>query len=102
MWEADVTRFISRFGVSRAEAKLLRCTAEHLWASSDGGATSPRNIVAACRFCNGTRHKAKNPLPADKFKRYVARRMKRGHWLIGLLPSLRKFHDRFGIIEHSR
>jgi len=43
-------------GVNRARN---RRTAEHLEARCEGGADSTDNIVAACRFCNGRRHRAK-------------------------------------------
>ena len=58
----------------------LACTAEHLVAAAEGGRDSAENIVAACRYCNHTRHKAKKPLPHGAYKEYVLRRMRAGRW----------------------
>lgn len=37
MWEKDPTTLIARLSLSKAQALLLRCTAEHLHAKSQGG-----------------------------------------------------------------
>lgn len=81
MWERDVATFSASFGLSKAQSNLLRCTAEHLKPKSEGGPENSANIVAACLFCNRTRHKAKNPLPPQSYKVYVRKRMQRGHWV---------------------
>ena len=60
----------------------LLCTAEHLIARSEGGTAAPSNIVAACRHCNQTRHKRKNPPPPERYQAEVQRRIARG----GCLP----------------
>jgi len=59
----------------------LRCTAEHLIARSEGGSAALSNIVAACRHCNQTRHKRKNPPPPERYQAEVQRRIARGGWL---------------------
>jgi 5-methylcytosine-specific restriction endonuclease McrA len=61
----------------------LRCTAEHLTASSAGGKDGQANIVAACWHCNRTRHKRKRPPEPDHYREEVRRRMKRGAWMPG-------------------
>ena len=52
MWLESWEEFAASFGISKAAAFHFRCTAEHLVARQDGGKDSPKNIVAACRFCN--------------------------------------------------
>ncbi|WP_418953427.1 HNH endonuclease [Zeimonas sediminis] len=84
MWERDATTLSASFGLSKAQANLLRCTAEHLRPKSEGGPANRTNIVAACLFCNRTRHKAKNPRCPESYKKYVRKRMQRGRWLTGL------------------
>lgn len=60
---------------------LLRCTAEHLLARSEGGRDDPTNIVAACLHCNQTRHKRKRPPEPQIYRAEVRRRVARGAWL---------------------
>lgn len=84
MWERDAAMFAARFSLSKAQANLLRCTAEHLKPKSEGGPENRANIVAACLYCNRTRHMAKNPLPPERFRHYVNRRMQRRRWLVKL------------------
>ncbi|SFD16161.1 HNH endonuclease [Pragia fontium] len=60
--------------------RLQQCTAEHLIPKSKKGRDIASNIVAACQFCNHTRHKAKKILPPDKYKEKVQRRIKQGKW----------------------
>ncbi|WP_412550020.1 HNH endonuclease [Sinorhizobium americanum] len=80
MWDEDPRAFGERFSLSLAEALRYRCTAEHLHEKCKGGADEERNIVAACDFCNRTRHLAKRPKDAASFAKYVQSRMKRGKW----------------------
>lgn len=89
MWDSEQTRVTQKFGISTAQANLLKCTAEHLESRSEGGSTSAKNIVAACRYCNQKRHARKKPPAPTDYKRYVTERMGRGRWLAGLLPALR-------------
>jgi len=87
MWESDPAKFAARFNLSKAQATLLQCTAEHLHAHCDGGGDQPANIVAACRFCNRVRHRAASPLPPSRYQARVKLSMFKGQWLAGMLPS---------------
>ena len=80
MWAADVEAFCKRFGMSRKRAMRHQATAEHLHAQCDGGTDRPDNIVAACRFCNGHRHRSKKPLVPQQYLRKVRRHLARGRW----------------------
>ncbi len=69
----------SEIGSSRILKRFL-CTAEHVIARSEGGSSAPTNIVAACYFCNQTRHRARNPKSHQDYKLYVANRLTQGKW----------------------
>lgn len=81
MWEGDPNAFIARYGISKREAIRFKCTAEHVKARCDGGEDSAANIVAACRTCNGLRHRRKNPRSADDHAVHVRKRLAGGRWL---------------------
>jgi 5-methylcytosine-specific restriction endonuclease McrA len=81
VWEGSPERFISTYAITRSQAELLRCTAEHLLPKSSGGKNAESNIVAACWFCNHTRHKARVPLEPDAYGRRVRSRVAKGGWL---------------------
>lgn len=66
--------------VPRDFLRRMACTAEHLIAKKDGGTNALANIVAACRFCNSTRHARKKPLPPEKYKQLVRGRLEGGRW----------------------
>lgn len=89
MWEGNPQRFISVYKVTLKQAKLLQCTAEHLTPKSTGGTNNPSNIVAACQFCNRTRHKAKHPLAPERYLDKVKLRVSKGGWLPSKLVDLR-------------
>jgi len=80
MWAADIEAFCKRFGISRKRAMWHQATAEHLRAQCDGGTDRPDNIVAACRFCNGHRHRSKKPLAPQQYSRKVRRQLAHGRW----------------------
>lgn len=80
MWEDSQQTFRLNYKLSLKSSNLLRCTAEHLIARQDGGKNSKNNIVAACQFCNQTRHKAKYPLPPDQYMIKVKNRMNSDRW----------------------
>lgn len=80
MWQHDVEQFAQLHGVSKRMARLLQATAEHLVPRSDGGNNKAENVVAACLFCNKTRHKAKIALPPERYRERVARRLAKGQW----------------------
>lgn len=60
---------------------FLCCTAEHLRARCDGGGNGASNIVAACWFCNRTRHRCKQPLDPEAYQARARRQMEKGKWL---------------------
>lgn len=80
MWETSLEEFIERYGISPGLAKRFQCTAEHVKARCDGGEDVAPNIVAACLFCNATRHRAKDPLDAIKHVSAVRSRLAEGKW----------------------
>ena len=81
MWSVSPDDFIKEHAMPTRLARLFQCTAEHLVAASEGGENSASNIVAACKYCNSTRHKTKRPLAPELYKRQVRRRLKQGRWL---------------------
>ncbi|MBU0557108.1 MAG: HNH endonuclease [Alphaproteobacteria bacterium] len=80
MWTRDAGTFAKRFHLSLRQALRLQATAEHLIPRWEGGADIPSNIVAACRFCNWTRHRSPDPLPWPKYGEKVAARMSAHRW----------------------
>lgn len=80
MWLKNCSKFAIEHNISESEAARFQCTAEHLLARCDGGNNSSENIVAACRFCNGTRHKRKTPLVPQKYRSYIHKRLQLGKW----------------------
>jgi hypothetical protein len=87
IWAENADRFATQFGVSKRNAAKFQCTAEHLTPRSAGGTNDVGNIVAACRFCNLTRHKAKRPLAPKAFRAKVRRRVAVGRWNTPLIPD---------------
>jgi 5-methylcytosine-specific restriction endonuclease McrA len=80
IWLGDELSFCRSTTLSPKQAKLLQCTAEHLKPWSEGGANERKNIVAACAFCNRTRHRLMPvPMP-EKFRSHVQQQMSRGKW----------------------
>jgi len=69
----------SRNKVLRA-LRQFELTAEHLKPRSEGGADTENNIVAACWFCNKSRHRRKLPMTPERFKQYVRDRMAANRW----------------------
>lgn len=55
-------------------------TAEHLIPRSEGGSNSAENIVAACLFCNITRHRSRDVQTPEKYRDKVQRRLRMGRW----------------------
>ena len=80
IWEDEPDAFSQRYGLTLRQAKLLRCTAEHVTARCDGGTDAAENLVASCLFCNRTRHKANRPKQALLYLAYVRNRMRLGRW----------------------
>lgn len=82
MWSNDLSAFVSKYGLTLKQAWYFQCTGEHLKAHSNGGGANRSNIVAACRFCNQTRHRRKNPPDPIQYKQLVNSRMDKGRWHI--------------------
>ena len=80
MWGHNITKFASKHRISTKQAAFLRATAEHLTARSEGGKDSKTNIVAACHYCNGRRHRAQKPLEPAEFMKRVQIRLAHGKW----------------------
>lgn len=80
IWLQDPTAFVVQHRLSQRQARLLQCTAEHLQPKSEGGADTASNVVAACRHCNQTRHKARRPLEPVKYRERVQVRLAKGRW----------------------
>lgn len=80
MWENDLQSFISQYKINPSKASLLKSTAEHLNARKDGGKDAKFNIVAACKYCNNTRHKSKKALSPTAYKQHVHKRLINNKW----------------------
>ncbi len=80
MWRKAVGDFAKRHGISTAQARWLQATTEHLKARCDGGSNLKQNLVAACRFCNQQRHKARCALPPARYSIRVRKRLASGKW----------------------
>jgi hypothetical protein len=87
MWLADPDDFRARYGCTRGQLPALRATAEHLKALQDGGANTPANVVAAHGVCNWRRHRAKDPLPPDRYRARVSRLLAKGRWFDQSTPA---------------
>ena len=75
---SDPAKFARSHGISVRQVRQVQCTAEHLTSRRDGGTDTRSNIAAACWHCNKLRHARKTPLPADRYRDYVQRRISRG------------------------
>jgi hypothetical protein len=80
MWRDDLCEFASSYRIPEKSAGRLKATAEHLTARCDGGADEEPNIVAACVYCNGRRHRRKVALPPADYGRKVRHQLARGKW----------------------
>lgn len=88
MWNDSPEELISKYGLSKAQAKQLQCTAEHLHPKSLGGTNSQSNIVAACWYCNHKRHARLKPTDPSAYKHFVQQRISKGRWLAATLPKV--------------
>ena len=77
MWNRSPAELAS---VPPSRASVLRCTAEHLLARCDGGRDVASNLVAACTYCNHTRHKRKQPPMPEVYRADIRRRLEQGKW----------------------
>ena len=80
MWDSDPKRFCATYRLSIGAAMRYQCTAEHLIARQDGGGNDSANIVAACRFCNQTRHRKRVPPAPRDYRALVRKRVGKGRW----------------------
>lgn len=80
MWLKQPRELAARFRISEGALSRLRCTAEHLLARKDGGADSGDNIVAACLFCNKTRHRISSQPDPIRYREHVRHRLRAGKW----------------------
>ena len=89
MCEGDLKSFASVNRLTLSQARVRKCTAEHLQARQDGGKDVAGNIVAACSYCNSRRHRRKKPRDPDAFRALVQRRVSRGRWHCSSQPAPR-------------
>uniref|UniRef100_UPI00402B58C3 HNH endonuclease n=1 Tax=Methylomonas sp. PHL2-19 TaxID=3438878 RepID=UPI00402B58C3 len=80
MATGNLIEFSAKYKITPNQAKLLRCTGEHLKAHHEGGSTKPTNIVAACWYCNHKRHQRKNPPEPEQYRDLIQARMSQGGW----------------------
>jgi hypothetical protein len=81
----DPSTFARSYGISERLVRRVRCSAEHLTARRDGGTDTRSNIAAVCWHCNRLRHAGKTPMPADRYRDYVRRKISRGAWHVRLV-----------------
>ena len=87
MWTRRPEQFAEQHGLRLEDVAHFQCTAEHMLARRDGG-LEIRNIVAACRHCNVTRHEADEPLSTELYREHVRQRVAESRWLTtGLLDG---------------
>jgi 5-methylcytosine-specific restriction endonuclease McrA len=87
MWEKNGEDFAVMHGLSASQVKRLRSTAEHLVAQQNGGCDTRQNIVAACTYCNRTRHKTRRPKTSTDYAQMVRKKLCKGKWHgIKLMP----------------
>lgn len=86
MWDAALDNRLPAICRSSGLPKILQCTAEHLRPRSEGGENTAENIVAACWYCNTTRHKRKCPPSPETHRTRVRQRMAAGQWLAAQVP----------------
>ena len=81
MCDNDPEKFATKHNITPGQAKLLRCTGEHLIPHQDGGTSKSDNIVAACLFCNSHRHKYnRQEIHPEAYKKLARNRLSTGHW----------------------
>jgi 5-methylcytosine-specific restriction endonuclease McrA len=80
LWSSAAERLVFYSGVSNALSQRFQCTAEHLVPRSEGGRDAAENIVAACMFCNRTRHRVSKALTWRAYADRVARRVAAKRW----------------------
>ncbi|RJT32134.1 HNH endonuclease [Mesorhizobium waimense] len=79
MWDRDPTEFSERYSIP-GSLNRFRCTVEHLKPRMNGGDDRCDNLVAACQFCNQTRHRMRKTLSPAEYQRHVRKRTAAGRW----------------------
>jgi hypothetical protein len=67
-------------GDSSTSNRHRECTAEHLQARQDGGTDQRANVVAACWYCNHTRHARYGGCSPSDFRSLVKKKIRAGRW----------------------
>jgi len=82
MWETNQEQFVLSHRIPARLSKHLKCTAEHLLAQKDNGCDTAENIVAACQWCNRSRHQGRSHKAPDPlaYKSRVAKLVAKGNW----------------------
>lgn len=82
MWAENPETFAREEGIPIRLAKYMQCTAEHLIAQQDSGGDTPGNVVAACLWCNRSRHRGRQHRAPDwpSYKTKVAILVSQGKW----------------------
>ena len=80
VWLQDINGFCAAYDLNKDQARLLKCTAEHLIARRDGGLDTDVNIVAACHYCNQARHGGEEALEWRDFLLFVRKELTAGRW----------------------
>lgn len=88
MWLESPRNLCKEYELSERAALLVSCTAEHLQARCEGGTDRQKNIAAACRFCNQTRHRRKQVLDPMQFRAHVKKRLGAKRWHSRSLKAL--------------
>jgi len=80
MWLGSTEEFADNYGITEIQAERFQCTAEHLIARQNGGTDERENIVAACLYCNFTRHNVSEALPHNEDREHVASLVQSQEW----------------------
>ena len=80
MWLRKPDEFAKEHRLTRHIAFRFQCTAEHLVPRHAGGVDDAGNIVAACWFCNVTRHRRRSHLASERFRKFVRGRLRHLRW----------------------
>lgn len=80
MWSENPVNFGREHRISLRHVPRFQCTAEHILPRSEGGTDEPENIVAACAFCNRTRHELGTVLPTILYRLFVKEKLDAGAW----------------------
>lgn len=80
MWLDSVEAFAEAYRITIEQARLFRCTAEHITARQDGGKDTKSNIAAACIYCNQHRHQRAKPMQPEIYKHFVRTRVRNDNW----------------------